>query len=481
MKKLAAFTFTALLATQAAAQQAPLKPDDFAWRCAITIYGVGPFHQTALPPEVYKGLVSADLADLRVFNGQGEALPYALLRSKTQAVSQTTESAAPFFPVVSAAASGAASSGAGDVAVTVRQNADGTLVSVRQSPAKTAAEPGDMVKGVVVDASAVKGGVRSLRLVTGPSPEPFHSYTIESSKDLQQWRVLKYDAQLAHLEHAGHRVDNDSVEWDSAADRYLRLIWQNPQRAPEIKSVLLGAVETSFVPPARVWSEAIAPPVAQSGVYEYILPGQMPLEKLRINLPQVNTLAPIDIDYLTRRPRAARPGQYRREEAQHWENLAHAVAYRLQAPQGEVRSADITVYGAASNRLRLTVDARSGGVGATPPSIQIGFEPHVLVFLARGSGPFVLAWGAGGVAPADLSASTLVPGYNGSAPLNAAPASLAPSDIIQVKRLPQADKAGPDAASGASKWVLWGVLLVGLLVLGGMARSLTKQLRQPPK
>lgn len=474
-KTLVAFALAALFAASAAAQ-APLKPEDFAYRGSLTVSGAGPFHQLALPLEVYQGLASADLADLRVFNRQGEALPYALLRSKTHAVAQKTESAAPFFPLRTP---GGASPGASDVAVTVRQNADGTLVSVQQSPAK--AEPGDVVRGVVVDASAIKGRVRSLRLITGESAEPFHSYTIESSPDLQQWRVLKRDAQVVHLEHAGHRVDNDGAEWDVAADRYLRLVWDNPQRAPEIKSVALGVVETSIVSPARVWSGDVAPSAVQPGVYEYDLPGQTPLERLRINLPQVNTLAPVDIRYLPTHRQAARP-KWRsgRDEAQRWEGPAHAVVYRLQTPQGEVRSADVALSGAASSRLRLTVDSRSGGVGSTPPTVQIGFEPNVVVFLARGEGPFVLAWGADGVDSADLPASTLLPVHNGETALNATPASLAPSDIIRGKPAP-ATKTGPDASSGSSKWVLWVVLLAGLLVLGGMARSLTRQLRQPPK
>ena len=66
-----------------------------------------------------------------------------------------------------------------------------------------------------------------------------------------------------------------------AAGRYLRLLWKDPQQAPEIKSVLLSAVETSFNPPVRIWSGEMAPTAAQPGIYEYAWAGQMPLEKLR--------------------------------------------------------------------------------------------------------------------------------------------------------------------------------------------------------
>lgn len=484
MKRIIAFTIAALLATPAPAQQAPARLEDFAWRGAISVSGAGPFHQVVLPLEVYKGIVSASLNDLRVFNGQGEALPYALLRGGRQSAPQTTEVTAPFFPLRSLpgdAASQPGMGGAGDVSVTVRQNADGTLVSVQQQPSKT--EAGDVVKGVVVDASAVKGSIRSLRLVAETDAAAFHLYTIESSRDLQQWRVLKQEAQLAHLEHAGHRVDIDSAEWDSAADRYLRLIWRNPRQAPEIKSVTLNAAESNRVPLVRVWSEDIAPSAVKPNVYEYTLPGQMPVEKVRINLPQANTLAPLDVQYVVsnRWGLQGREQHDRRDQSQRWQTLAHTVAYRLSGPQGEVRSGDVAAYGNALSALRLAVDSRGGGVGSIPPTIQVGFEPHVLVFLGRGDGPFVLAWGAEDVAPAGLTPSTLIPDYDSAAPLKAAPASLAASDIVQVKPAAQAGKSGPDASHGANKWVLWAVLIAGLLVLGGMARSLVRQLRQPPK
>ena len=477
MKTLLALILGALLATSAAAQTPP-RPEDFAYRTVIDTNGAGPFHQLALPLAVYEGVTSAGLADLRVFNGQGEALPYALLRSESQTVSHQIESAAPFFPLP---APGKASPGANDISVTVRQSADGSLVSVRQQPAAKA-EPGGLAAGVVIDASTIKGSIRSLRLVTGASTAFFHSYTIEGSDDLQHWQTLKQDAQLVHLEHAGHRVDSDRVEWESAAGRYLRLLWKDPQQAPEIKSVLLGALETSFNPPVRIRSGEMAPTATQPGIYEYAWAGQMPLEKLRIDLPQINTLAPLTVQYLPApQLRAHRLGWHRRHEEQHWEDLAETVVYRLQAPQGEVRSDDIELHGAAVNRLRMVVDARSSGIGNGPPTVRIGFVPHVLVFLARGEGPFVLAWGASGVGPASLPLSTLVPGYNGAASLNAAPASPRLAAIVRGRPAAPAGRAAPDVSSPSSKWVLWAVLVAGLLVLGGMARSLIQQLRQPPK
>lgn len=459
----------AVLLGSAAAAEAPLRPESFAQRSGIKLGGAGPYYQVALPLAVYAGARRADLGDLRVFNGQGEALPHALLRNAAQqAETKRSELAAPFFPLLLPA-----SAAEGDVSVTVRQGTDGTLVAVQRSAPE--ARSGTLVRGVVVDASQLPGGIRSLRLVTAPSLVPLHRYVIESSPDLQRWRLLKRDAQLVHLEHRGHRIDQDAVEWDSPADRYLRLLWADPGQAPEISAVRLGVVETTYRQPLRIWSADIAPASVQGGIYDYAWAGQLPLDKLRINLPQVNTLAPLAIQR-----QVTRLSRHRQRAESHWETLSRTVAYRLQSPQGEVRSDDIALHAGVENRLRLALDAQGGAIGSEPPKLQIGFVPHVLVFLARGEGPFVLAWGASGLEPADLPVATLIPGYDGLGSLSAAPASLAALGSPAGASAASADGAAAADAGVPARWILWAVLGVGLLVLGFMARALTRQLRQDP-
>jgi len=466
MKKLTTLCLAVLLATPALAGNA-LHPENFAYRSTITPGKDAPFQQLVLPLAVYQGSQRPDLADLRVFNGHGEVLPYALQRSTVQSEAQLSEKPAPFFPLQTAPKT---PTGTGDISVSVHQGRDGTLVAVRQSTAEAAT--GNVLRGVVIDASQLQN-IRSLRLLVGPSKLSFHPYAIESSDDLQNWHVLKADAQLVHLEHGGQRVDSNTAEWQGRTGKYLRLLWADPQSAPAIQSVLLGSVETRIDQPQRIWSDPLPGTAVQPDVYEYALPGQMPLEKLRVNLPQVNSLAPLDIQHevviSSRR-------HHRLQSENSWGNLAHSVVYRLQSPLGEVKSADISLSGNVENRLRLALDGRSGGIGAAPPSLQVGFVPQVLVFLARGEGPYVLAWGASDVDRGELPVATLLPGYDGRGALPAATASLAPLNV--PAKLPSAAAPVPAAPVASSKWLLWSVLLVGLLVLAGMARTLTRQLKQ---
>ncbi len=445
----------------AGALAAPPTPASFSHRAAIGVSAATPFHQLALPLAVYQGAQRADLADLRVFNGAGEQVPHALLRPEASAVAEERQVPVPLFPITASAAA------PDQLTVQVRRNGDDTLVSVRQPPAAAA---GALVRGVVLDVSRTPAGeLHALRLQLGAADGAFHPFTLETSDDLQHWRILRDDAQMVKMEHGGQRIDNDSVSWDGPSGKYLRLLWDTPESAPPIQAALVSATRTNWRAAPMLWSAPLAPVQSQDSRYEYLLPGRMPLERLRIGLPQTNTLVPVAVEeYVDERARHARPGR--------WIGIAQVVAYRLQSPQGDATSPDVVLNGAPRERLRLAVDTRSGGLGALAPTVQVGFVPHTLVFLARGAGPFSLAWGAPDAPQAALPLATLVPGYRGDRPLAAAPATLAAPDTVAGAPALPASPA-PVAQKPLSKGILWAVLVLGVLVLGGMAAMLLKQMK----
>jgi hypothetical protein len=459
MTKLALIALWAGLASVAHA--APITPGTFSSRAAVTLTGDGPFHQLSLPLPVYQGVKRQDLGDLRVFNGKGETVPHALFRPESSAVSKAKETRAALFPIT------ATGDTQGDLAVTVRRSGEDTLVAVRQ-PSRP--QPNAIVRGVVFDVSrAVPDERHSLRLQTGTAPTPFHPFTLETSEDLQNWRMLRRDAQIVQLEHSGQRIDNNSISWDGAAGKYLRLLWETPEQAPAINAAFVGATLTERRAAPLLWTAGIAPAQAENANYDFVLPGQMPLERLRIGLPESNTLVSIKLLQY-------HEGNTRRNRQGSWTGLAQANVYRLKSLQGEVLSPDIVLERPAVQRLRLAIDARSGGLGTSHPSIQIGFVPHVLVFLARGEGPFSLAWGSPSAADAALAVNTLIPNYRDGQPLPASPATLEAASAMAAPSI--APGTGQALPSPVSKGVLWGVLVAGVLILGAMAAVLLRQMKR---
>lgn len=454
---------TALLAASAAAQTVPVRPENFAQQARLELNGAGPFYQLPLSVAVYQGVQRGDLGDLRVFNGQGEVVPHALLRPQTTAVAQLQETVVPVFPILGT------TENRGEFSLEVQRRSDGTLIALRQgAPSKSG-----IVRGAVLDASRLAGARRSLRLNFGPAATPFHVFALESSDDLQQWRLLKGNAQLVRLEQEGQRIEHNTVEWNVDAGKYLRILWADPSSAPSIVAAAVGSFHTDVERPALIWSEPVAPTAtnnANKDSYDYRLPGYLPLEQLKISLPQSNTLAPVAIQHLVF-------DHGRRREQTLWQNLTQAVIYRLNSPEGEIRSPPIVLNSHSESQLRLAFDARGGGIGNVPPTLQIGFVPQQLVFLARGDGPFVLAWGAAKIENAALSVTTLVPGYGADRKLAASPASLLASTLVPSGVATAAAATASEIPKETRKALLWSVLIVGVLVLAGMAWALVRQMK----
>lgn len=453
------------MALTEAVSAAVLRPADFTRQAPLTLDGSGPFYQLALPLPVYQGVTRADLGDLRVFNGKGEVVPHALQRMHAGAVSENVkEYSAPLFPIL------ATDDTKAGIEVDVRRTGDDTLVAVRQQPR---GQPNASVRGVVIDLSrAPKGEIRSLRLKLGAAKTPFVAFRLESSDDLQHWRTLRDDGQVVAMEHQGQRIENSSISWASDAGKYLRLVWDDPALAPSVDEAVISSVVTALQAAPLLWTEALAPQAGAGPDFEYLIAGQIPVQQLRVDLHERNSLVSVKVQHAE--VDRNRPGARER-----WSDLAQSIVYRLDSKHGEIVSPVIDLGRGPMKRLRLSLDTRAGGVGSQPPMLRIRFTPDVLVFLARGEGPFSVAWGADAVPDVAMSVASLVPGYRAGQALTASPAAL--GNLIAGATAPQQVQAGNEAPATASKYVLWAVLIVGVLLLGGMASMLMKQMKTPDK
>jgi len=468
--KHALFILSLLSCTSLCAEpDVPVRPDSFAQHTLIHLNGSsgGPFHQFVLPIEVYQSIQRDDLGDLRIFNGQGEVVPYALLYPESTSISHTKEIKVPLFPIMASAEH------RDDTSIEVRRNSDGTLIAFKQSSSPQSKT--SYIRGTLLDVSQVQDDIYSLRLEVGPTTVPFHPFILETSDDLQRWHTLKTDAQIVRLQHAEQHIEKSTVEWNGHTGKYLRVLWTEPEQAPAITAAFINTLHTTLLGTSTVWSDSLVPTTSQKNTYDYILPGRIPLDQIRINLAQLNTLAPAQLQkYIpeTTGRRHHTPGT--------WVTLTNTVLFRLQSPHGDITSPDITLHTPAEKYLRLFVDERGGGLGSTPPTLQIGFTPHTLVFLPRGNGPFTLAWGASAIHNAALSAETLIPQYHTDQPLNASPATLEPITLTKSPNLSQGDIAlnASETEKKVSRHVLWAVLMGGVLVLGGMAWKLIAQMQQ---
>lgn len=429
--------------------QAQEQLEDYAVQLPLSLSGEGPWYRLEVPMALHFAARFGDLRDLRVFNAEGQALAYALEPGQSEARDSQREQAVKWFPLY--AEQGDAS---GVPNLRVQRSTTGTLIELRDEQG-AAAKPA-LLRGWLLDASGIDAALVRLQLDWEGGQEGFQRFSIEASDDLQDWQPWG-TGQLARLSFGGERIDQQQVELPGRQARYLRLLWQSPQQAPQLSAASLRSRRSDSTPAPLVWSQPLAATRSPDGHPQWQLPLALPLERIKVELNQANSLAPIRVNG-------------RREAKGPWQSLAYGLLYRLPENGVEIRQDELQLPGWPVQQLRLQVDERGGGLGEQPPAVRVAVRASQLVFLQRGSPPYRLAVGRAGAQSAALPLTTLIPGYQPQRLQQLGRAELSPESAAAA--LPAAVAA---ADSGWKRWGLWAVLLLGVGLLGLMAISLLRR------
>lgn len=438
------------MALSASAQE---KPSDFATQVPLSLSGEGPWYRLELPLSVQLNARQTDLGDVRVFNAAGKVQAYALAREAASTRESRTRTDVKWFPLYTSADATERAPG-----IRVQSSANGTLVEVQPSTQLEAGE--EVLRGWLLDASAIKEPLQQLILDWTSERDGFQRFTIEASDDLQHWQSWG-EGQVARLTFADERVEQHEVGLPGQSARYLRLLWDSPQSAPVLTSAQLQSASTRSLPLPLVWSQPLVGTSVKAGEYTWQLPMGLNVERIQVELSQPNSLAPVTLSG-------------RRESSLSWQPLSNGLLYRLTQGGQDVVQNELQLSGQTMQQLKLVVDERGGGLGADAPTVKFAVRSTQLVFLARGAGPYTLALGNATVKAANLSLSTLIPDYNA-----AKWAALGKASVEGATVVSNTSTVTSAATSGTNwkKFGLWGVLLLSVLFLAAMAFSL---LRKPP-
>lgn len=476
---------TALAASVLAAALAQAAPGS----APLQLEGSGPYFRLTLPASLHTLAKDPELSDLRVRNADGLPLPWAW-QGEDIATPATRKLSVPLFPVPAQA------EGSAPAAISLRIRADGSLDWKRQaaSPQSSPSAQADWI----VDTHAATGNLLQLRLKLAPQAQGLFPLSVEGSDDLSHWQPLASGVAVLQITNAGQTLRQDQIDLGGARARYLRLRWQQPAQAPELQGAELDSFEQAVPPaPALQWTEAWAPQQCDASACTWRLPAGLPVDALRVQLAETNTVATLRI--LGESPATSGAPVYHRHHhplhgLRHREReaatasgngglqrslLAEAVVWRLApAGQAENETPPLMLDGSPHTQLRIEARHAISEWGAQPPRIRIGTRSRSIAFLARGAGPLSLAWDLDKPEGAAVSLATLMPagklGELGTArvdlppvvqPVVAAPASAAASTAPNAT-----------ATSDHKPW-LWAALGVGLLLLAGMAASLLKQIK----
>lgn len=394
----------------------------------------------------YRSAVSPRLADVQVFNAQGQALPSALLAADQPLAQPEQWQALPWFALP------AQGSGAGeDLQLLTERNTDGSVrrVEARLGRSGGSTEPG----GWLVDASALRTGVQALRLDWQATQPLQLRVAVDASDDLRDWQRVADAVPLVDLEQGGNRLQQRRIEIGHQA-KYFRILPLAGASLPP-----LTAVQAERVSPAQAiaWQwRTLAGTAGKPGEFDYVLDGRFPIAQVDIATADNSVVQWT----LLSRDDANQPWQVR---AGPW------VAYQLQDSAARRQSQAQSLAVPTRDRYwRLTA---AQAQPSQAPTLKLGYQPEALVFLSQGEPPFNVAAGSVRAARTDAPVGTVIAQLREQHGAQWQPAQA----TLQGPAQTLAGDAAVQPARDWKRWLLWGLLVLGVLVVGGFAVSLLRQ------
>lgn len=429
---------------------------EFAYAIEMTPAAGTALQSVLLPLEVYRGVTRGDLGDVRVFDAGSREVPHALsLLAPTAAAPQQVE--LPLYPVPQSVRDAAQL----DVSLRVERSSDGAVVELHR-PEPLAGAQAAAVAAYLLDARGLRAPIVALRVQLEPGGANYVARIgVEQSRDLAEFQRLptRSDA-IARMDYLGQHIEQDRVEVQ-ATGPFLRLSVPEGHFPARVTAVRAELAAAEIAPPAQQLLVQGRRLQGEPGVYEFELGGALPIERVAVELPEENTLVQAQLE-----ARASATSAF--------EQRFSGPLYRLAQPGGEVRSAPIELGGARRRSLRLRVAAAGGGLGAQLPSLRVEYVPDQLLFIARGSGPFQLAYGQHATRASTFSASELRAAAGVRAGTALAPQTV---QLAQPRELAgQKALTPPPPAPPIKKYLLWTVLIAAACVVVALALRAIRQL-----
>ncbi len=457
------------------------KPDisHFKYTMRLLTPGRHPVYRMPLPREVYQGIQTPGAGDLRVFNADGVAVPYALRTPGPKQQTRVRPVSLPFFPITPRNRKSTAR-----LTLLLNTSSTGKLSWAGSTPP---AHHGDKPEMYIIDASRLSEPVSVLQIDwENSSRTQVFAVTLEYSDDLKSWRHAGRES-LARLDYKGHSLVRDKIHLPARKAKYFRLRWPQTQAAIRIRSVkALMRTHSRTTMHTRYWHrfemQRVQPAVSDRRQQGFVyfrgrIGALIPLDRLRLHLPDDNMVLKLSVvtresawSLIRDRQKIAQQTRFR--------PLWQGLVYRISTPQRRLVSRDIRFAPVETREVYLRIPAQNLPPGLLTINAEAGWRARQLLFIAQGKRPYTLAYGASQVRPSKFdfdSLHRLISRVHGDK-LLPGPAAHRPP-VLNPDHRPVTPPAAPGPEHrDRHRRLLWTVLTIAVTLLGLMAYRVGRQL-----
>ncbi len=428
-------------------------PADYAYVFPLST-GDGTAFTVKLNSEVYRWSADPRLGDVEVFNASGHSVPMGFIATRAAVTTRELRAELPVFELPAAQGD----KGQANLHLLITRDGNGRLRRLEADERPVGTAPSNEW---LLDLSAFEHSAERLELRWSDATDNVVArLRVSTSDDLQSWRHVT-TATVLLLNRDGIKVDRRFIPVTLAGAKYVKLTLETPGVTLTGLTAAATATERS-VDTERDWLEAAGTvaakePNAPATRIDYRLESAITADRARVELRNDNALASYTL-YGRTAPDTP------------WLPLGGDVAYRLRIDDEVLHNGEL-VIGLSGFRMK-EFRFESSVPLAEPPLITLGYRPQRLVFLTEGEGPFVLAAGSRTARHGTYEIETaLMPlraklGADWQPPL-ASPGAGVPS-------AGEAAFAPPPKVTPWTQYVLWGVLVLGALVVTGFSLSLLR-------
>jgi hypothetical protein len=426
--------------------------NDYASQWPVVADGDGAYAIT-LTPEIYARLHRPDLADLAAFDADGKPLAFGPLPPSLVRPAPRWRDARWFaLPMANTGA-------AKDLHIHATRNAEGEL-SFDATVVGSAIN--DEHPDLLIDTQPGAEAIDQLDLEFVPGDAPINArMVVESSDDLQRWHTLLDTATVARLQQDGEVLERRLIELPATNAAYLRLRPLDDGTALPLASVrvrLQPAAPEQRLPPEQ-WLDAEFVR-AEGRVFYYRMPARIPAQRLDIALEDDNA---VDRFSISSREAA---GEGKRD---YWNPRGDLTVFRLRGGGVALDNAPLSFPVTRDREWKLD----AGTDLAQPPKLRFAYHPETFLLLTHGKAPHAIVAGSARATRGDFPLQALFDQvrahYGGDWTPPAAtlgPMAIAGGPAALVEAV------SPDRNR---QWVLWGILLLGVVVIVGMVMKLMRE------
>jgi len=451
-----------------------LDESDFQYKATLDVQGSHPVYKTIVPFKVYQGIRRNDLGDIRILNADGVELPHAIRNFKIKRSILRKSMSLPIFPIYT--------SNQGkkqDLSIVIRKSATGTLVKINST--KENKQQSARINMVIVDASKLKYNINSLKFDwSAKTTGNIQTLIIEKSSDLKNWRYVKRGT-ITQLNYLGHKLDRNIISLSNLRSRYLRIRWKNTDSGFSIKSIRAQyynikiskkiTPQTQTIVATKYTGQENDPRFVYFKADIGALP---PVEEIELKLPYDNMA--VNAKLLTRHINWEY--NYRRKKRfkrVYYSSIWSGLLYNIKTRNGQISNKNVRTRLQGNRVFYVQLPKSAIPAKLNQLVIKIHWTPHKLLFIAQGSKPYTLVYGSDKVEPSRFDFESLAQLIKSTHGKTFQP-RLAAIGPIQKNTSFKGTTQQADKPQASARWILWGILLLGVIFLGFMTRKIARQI-----